>query len=522
MPDAMQKTRWSHALIAALTGVSTFFVYALLILALVIQGVLSSQYEKLNTLISEAEKIGSEGVAIISRLNALDVDECTDELLSAMRKELFLASRIRDIGFIEGDFLICSTGQGVLETPLKQAPWGFISARGIKHWPSAHLVLFDGEVTAAIAQKGQFNVVYDTRWLEQQATVSTRWELVYRKSRSKFIHTYGDKELFRNLNDKSAQVVNLTSTYSEACSKSIPYCAGTETTHTDIINRSQDFAAYALLIGIALGLGAGFLVGSALKKRRNTENRIIRGVKHNAYFPLFQPVVDLQSGKIIGCEVLARFQDAYGAIYPDEFIPVLARAKLSWPFTQQIMQKTLENLDPRADLPDGFKVNINLFPSDIAQNRVQGANISLALAASRFHIAFEITEDEQLDTATARVCIEWIKQQNFELAVDDFGTGYSNLSKVRDLGCNTLKIDRSFVLDIDSGGLGAALVPLMIRIANELGMEVVAEGVETAAHAAIVREMGARFAQGWAFGKPMLAGKLEELVRTTSRTGLRT
>lgn len=518
MFDAAKKTRWANALISIFIGISTFCIYFVLILALVVQGLLTSHYEKLSALISEAEKIGAESIEIIDRLNALAVDSCTDELLNIMRKELFFASRIRDIGFIKDKHLICTTGQGVLEAPVKQSPWDFINERGIKHWPEARLVLFDGDITATIAERGQFNVVFDTRWLEQQAAISTHWELVYRNNRSETRHTYGDKGLFRNLAEKSAQAVTLTSTYSEACSTTIPYCAGMETKHQDVIKRNQAFSAYALLIGIALGVGASLLVRPALKKRLSTENRIIRGIKQNAYFPLYQPIVDLESGKVIGCEVLARFQDAYGAIYPDEFIPVLARAKLSWPFTQQIMQKTLEDLNLKTGLPEGFKVNINLFPSDIAQSRVQGADISLALAASRFHITFEITEDEQLDSAAARACIDWIKQQKFELAVDDFGTGYSNLSKVRDLGCNTLKIDRSFVFDIDSGGLGAVLVPLMVRIASELGMEVVAEGVETEAHAAIVRGMGARFAQGWAFGKPMTAEDLEQRVHETAST----
>lgn len=91
------------------------------------------------------------------------------------------------------------------------------------------------------------------------------------------------------------------------------------------------------------------------------------------------------------------------------------------------MQKTLEDLSLRPGLPEGFKVNINLFPSDIAQSRVHGADISLALAASRFHITFEITEDEQLDSATARTCLGWIKQQNFEPGEGEFGTSSSNL-----------------------------------------------------------------------------------------------
>ncbi len=201
----------------------------------------------------------------------------------------------------------------------------------------------------------------------------------------------------------------------------------------------------------------------------------------NAFYPLYQPIVDLESGKVVGCEVLARFRDSNG------------------------------------DLPNGFKVSINLFPSDIAQSRLQNADSTLNLAASRFHIVLEVTESEELDTRAAKECIDWLCEQGFELAIDDFGTGYSNLSKVRDLGAGILKIDQAFIFDIETGGLGATLVPLMIQIANELGMRVVAEGVETTAQASVVRSMGIKRAQGWAFGKPMPAKALQNLFHSTNQ-----
>lgn len=227
--------------------------------------------------------------------------------------------------------------------------------------------------------------------------------------------------------------------------------------------------------------------------------------------------MDLESGKVVGCEVLARFRDSNGDLPPGVFIPVLARANLSWEFTQIIMRKALEDLEPLDDLPNGFKVSINLFPSDIAQSRLQNADSTLNLAASRFHIVLEVTESEELDTRAAKECIDWLCEQGFELAIDDFGTGYSNLSKVRDLGAGILKIDQAFIFDIETGGLGAALVPLMIQIANELGMRVVAEGVETTAQASVVRSMGIKRAQGWAFGKPMPAKALQNLFHSTNQ-----
>ncbi|WP_309043957.1 EAL domain-containing protein [Marinobacter sediminicola] len=515
MPNVGHSFRWTQVLIVMASGLSAFCVYVLITLVVAVQGTLASQSVELDALISEAEKIALESRSVINRLNAQGIDQCNETMLAVMRRELFLANRVRDIGFVRDNAVLCTTGQGILESPYQQGPWDFTSEDGFRYWPAVRLILFNGDMTAPIVGKGRFNVVFDTRWLEQLVTVNGRWELTFRNRLAQIQHAFGDSGVYRSLGDKSAHATTLTSIYSQTCSNTIPYCASTEIEHMDVLRRNPSLAAFLVMTGLILGSGSGLVSWLVLKRRLSTSRRIIRGLKHKAYFPLYQPIVDLEHGSIIGCEVLARFRDAYGAIDPEEFIPVLASVGESWRFTQLVMQKTLDDLNARTGLPAGFKVNINLFPSDIAQSRMKDADISLALATSRFNITFEITEDENLDTATAKDCIHWIKQNGFELAVDDFGTGYSNLAKVRDLGCNTLKIDRSFVFDIDTGGLGAALVPLMVRIAHELGMDVVAEGVETNAQAKIVAGMGIRFGQGWAFGRPMSARTLEERVRQT-------
>ncbi len=88
--------------------------------------------------------VTSKSCSVIDRMNALGFTECSAEVLAAMRRELFLASRVRDVGFVRDNTLLCTTGLGILETPLHQDPWDFISKDGFKYWPAARLVLFDG------------------------------------------------------------------------------------------------------------------------------------------------------------------------------------------------------------------------------------------------------------------------------------------------------------------------------------------------------------------------------------------
>jgi sensor c-di-GMP phosphodiesterase-like protein len=510
MPESVQGFRWTDLVITLSAGVCTFVLYGVLVVTIVIQGLLAMQWAKLDVILTEAESIIQESEAAIDRLNSLGFDDCNTDTLLAMQQELFLSSRIRDIGFVTDNALRCTTGHGILKTPFKQQPWDFIGPAGFKYWPEVPMVLFGGEITAPLLGKGQFNTVIDIRWLKQQARPGDHLEIMFRDEPSNTRYAYGDTGVFRNLDSNTGQVISLSGIYSESCRNLPPYCVAVDTEYLPGIKRNLPLAILLLGIGLALGLAISRIVWQSLKDYRSTISRVIRGVKRKGYYPLYQPIVDLQSGKVVGCEVLARFQDQHGAICPDVFIPLLAKANLSWPFTELIIQKVLSDLEPSKHLPDDFMVHINLYPSDIASGKPQSAKIIKVLSQSRFQIAFEITEDEQLDTAAAQNCLKWIRQNGIELSVDDFGTGYSNLSKVRDLECSTLKIDRSFIFDIDAGGLGYALVPLMIQIGQELGMDIVTEGVETERQARIVKEMGSRYAQGWVFGKPMTAKCLEE------------
>jgi sensor c-di-GMP phosphodiesterase-like protein len=491
-----------------MTGVGVFLLYALLVLTIVVQSLLAAQQEKLDAMFTESLKIVQEGRTAITRLNALGFSHCDQTTLNAMQRQLFLSSRVRDIGFVRNNTVVCTTSAGILKEPFKQKPWSFIGPEGFKYWSAVPLILFNGTVQAPLLEKGQFNAILDSRWLEQQSTPGERRELIVQNRSTKAHYAYGDEGIFRSLKNDSGQQVSLSTVYSEACRTTPPFCAAVESENLPVLKRNLPLGILLVLIGITLGSAAARTLSVVLRKRRSTKSRVIRGVKQDAYYPLYQPIVDLETGDLVGCEVLARFRDSHGAIYPDTFIPLLAKAQLGWPFTELIMQKTLAELDPLNHLPDGFKIHINLYPSDIAMGRPRNSDITRALAESRFQIAFEVTEDEQLDTSAARDCLDWIKQNGFELSVDDFGTGYSNLSKLKDLECSTLKIDRSFVFDIDAGGLGYILVPHMIKLGRELGMDIVTEGVETLAQADIVKTMGARYAQGWAFGRPMTAKNL--------------
>lgn len=472
---------------------------------------ISQQRDILTSLVNQTENMAREGQRIINRLNARPSEECTESLLQDMRRELFFASTIADIGYTDNGYVICTTGIGVLDQPVKETTSYFLGSAAFRFWPAAKLIMFNGEITAPVAGKGNFNVVFDPRSLNNNLPEGYRWELVFVGGQQSPQHAFGSRGIFLNRSGHDHQVT-LSQHYLESCSNQIPYCAGLAIKNSWLISNNLMFLTFLLVLGGLISASFGLFFSLFLRKRFSNESRILRGIGSEAFYPLYQPIIELKTGRVIGCEVLARFEDVHGPLYPDIFIPELARLNKSWRFTGQLLQQSLRELSDDPIFPAGFKVNFNAFPGDIMTGQIKAIESMALCMQSRFRIAFEITEDEKLDSLAARSTLRWLREQGFELAVDDFGTGYSNFSKLQELACHSLKIDRAFVTDMENGGVKATLVPLMIQMAQELSMEVVVEGIENQKQAQIVNQLGATYGQGWYYAKPITALALSQFM----------
>ena len=237
--------------------------------------------------------------------------------------------------------------------------------------------------------------------------------------------------------------------------------------------------------------------------------------------PYYQPVIDLQTGKMSGCEVLARWEKKSGEIVPPgTFIEYAEVTGLAIPMTLSIMEQVRADLNELCrDLPD-FKVSINLFEGHFRDGSVVedvqaifgGSDISYR------QLVFEITERHPLgDAEQANTVIAGLHALGSRLAMDDAGTGHSNLAYMQTLGVDVIKIDRVFV-DMIKPGIGQ--VPVLdglIAMARDLGTEIVAEGVETEAQALYLRSRGVYQAQGFLFSPAIKARPFRDLARGLNR-----
>ncbi|MEZ8585600.1 EAL domain-containing protein [Vibrio cyclitrophicus] len=271
----------------------------------------------------------------------------------------------------------------------------------------------------------------------------------------------------------------------------------------DIYETVNNFVLSISLLSVILMLAWVF---SLFKKymiyRNSLESRVNRALDNRTFHCVYQPIVNMNENKIIGVEVLARLKDRYGDVYPDEFIPLIALEHRSWEFTEHIIETALSELTQLGVSLADFKVSLNIFPSDINDNQIAKITRLNGIQSFQGKIVLEVTESEILEHESAKLNMEKMVAQGFELAIDDFGTGYANFHQLKAMSAKYLKIDRSFVMDMEEDSIKSALIRHILPIARDLNMQVVAEGVENERQHRILRDIGVDYGQGWHYGKP--------------------
>jgi len=228
-----------------------------------------------------------------------------------------------------------------------------------------------------------------------------------------------------------------------------------------------------------------------------------RAINDGELRPRYQPVIDLQTGHIAGCEVLIRWEKPNGEIIsPGAFIEYAELSGLAIPMTLSLMEQVRDDLEDLCDRHPHLKVGINLFERHFRDGSIV-EDVQSIFGATNIRysqLVFEITERQPLsDIAGVNAVIHALRDLGSKVALDDAGTGHSNLAYIQKLGIDIVKIDRVFVELIKHRNQPVPVVDALIAMATELGTEIIAEGVETEEQALYLRKKGIRQAQGFLF-----------------------
>jgi diguanylate cyclase (GGDEF)-like protein/PAS domain S-box-containing protein len=232
----------------------------------------------------------------------------------------------------------------------------------------------------------------------------------------------------------------------------------------------------------------------------------------------YQPLVRLDSGEIVGAEALIRWQDGDRLVPPADFLSLAERTGLMGPLSDWVIGEACQQAKAWRDRKLDLYVSINLPPSfwqPTAMRHVLATIESFGLNPDRLMI--EITESAMMIESRANMesVIDELHERGLRLAIDDFGSGHSSLSRLNEMRVSTLKIDRSFVQDLPADKNAAVLVSSIIQLARNLGLDPLAEGIETEEQRAFFLDHGCDLGQGFHFSRPVVANELETLYRAS-------
>ena len=232
----------------------------------------------------------------------------------------------------------------------------------------------------------------------------------------------------------------------------------------------------------------------------------------------YQPLVELRTGTIVGAEALIRWQDGERLVPPVDFLPLAERTGLMGPLSDWVIGEACRQAKVWRDRKLDLYVSINLPPSfwqPTAMRHVLATIESFGLNPDRLMI--EITESAMMVASRANMepVIEELHERGLRLAIDDFGSGHSSLSRLNQMRVSTLKIDRSFVQDLPEDENAAVLVTSIIQLARNLGLDPLAEGIETEEQRAFFLERGCELGQGFHFSRPVKPTEFETLYRAS-------
>jgi diguanylate cyclase (GGDEF)-like protein len=249
------------------------------------------------------------------------------------------------------------------------------------------------------------------------------------------------------------------------------------------------------------------------------ESELRRSMERSELRVYYQPIVELESSHIVGFEALIRWQHPHrGLLYPAAFLSMAEETGMIVPMGWWVLREACRQLAAwQSVIPTARSlwVNVNLSEKQLAQHDVvqRIMDILEETGLPAHCLKLEITEHTLLAYGDiTRGALRQIRNAGIHLCIDDFGTGYSSLSYLQRFPVNVLKIDRSFIGPLDQNGEGREIVQAIIALTRALGIQAIAEGMETAQQVDVLRRLGCEYGQGWVFAKALEAEEIERLV----------
>ncbi len=470
---------------------------------------LAAAQQRLETLASVASSRAhgtfSEAAGALKSIAGSRLAPCTPESIDEMRLLTINTLSVKSIGYVEEEIYACGSWGPVGQ---HAAPWreDFTTSDGVRVSLGVQSRIVAAKPMMAL-QYAAFNVLVDPE---------------------QFLQVMLDEDLHLAVGTAAGQLVSASRPGAEhflARVHSGPH-SGLADGYLYTLVHSGDWVAIAALSRHELmqglirrelmllpigGLLAGVLVLLIVRRTRQRLSPLAElqlAVRNREFVVHYQPIMRLSDGACVGAEALVRWQHPDGLqVCPDAFIPLAEHSGLILPITDQVIDHVMHDLGPLLVKERSLHLAINLAAKDVSSGRFL-PKLEAALRRAdvqQKQIWLEATERGFVEIDAARTTVNRARELGYLAAIDDFGTGFSSLQHLQQLPLDVLKIDKSFVDNIDQDAATGSVTGHIIEMAKSLRLQIVAEGIETEAQRDYLRGQGVQFGQGWLFGKAMPA-----------------
>jgi len=522
------KRRFRKFVAPAIRLVATVLVCALTGLAIGIGTAAKATERRLaryaRSLLDYADAYSAEINSTLDKVNASPYPFCSDADIALLRRLVFEGHLVKEIGRMRGDSLYCTSVTGRFEKPFFRSLPDIVTPSGRSIWLNAPLVTVPG-MYADITRSGEASFVALQGAFSHLGQPPMTYTTTFsNRSAHQVVRTAGDPLALSAdevLNER--EVLRGGAFYLARCSEKYAPCMVTGISLREAWASNEPLIEGFFLLGSLTGVTLGLMVLLEPRKR-SLPTQLRRALRRNLITVMYQPIVDVKTGRILGAEALARWTDEDGQyIRPDVFVAAAEELGFVGKLTRVVLRQIVGELGEFLRANPDFHINVNIAAADLADPHFLPM-LEKLLMKNGIHpksINLELTERSTADHHLAISSIGKLRERGHEFYIDDFGTGYSSLSYLNELAVDAIKIDRAFTDAIGTGSLTAVIVPQILAMAEALHVKVVVEGVERAEQSAYFANLDQEIlAQGWHFGEAIPAPDLLRLI--ASKTAIET
>ncbi|MBQ4771383.1 EAL domain-containing protein [Pectobacterium versatile] len=464
-----------------------------------------------NVTIEHADEIMVQAISALDRLEEYSLPYCDNPHLNALRKAAYDNDYIQDVVYIDGNRPRCSSMLNEINTMFLPAP-DFFYKNAYAVWYNVESPLNRNKRMIYVGAAHHLVVLNPRSFLDVPSySHNIQCALLERKKQdgqvilSDSIHDVvfprlitGENRTDRFYIDNKYYVLKPLSNSDLALAVSADKPVSTARYLTIFFSVLPVFLILSLLLSTLISRRT-----LTIQSPRYVFNQALKQKEFELHY---QPIIELKTAQVVGCEALIRWRHADGRlIMPDSFIPMIRQVGLMKELTLYVIDEALQTACILKNRDPEMFVSINLEAAEfedisifnylverIATHDLEGKNINV-----------ELTESSMIEPQKAGLMVELYQQKGIDVAIDDFGTGYAGLSYLERVKANTLKIDKSFVWNINNNSPTDIVLSHIVSMAHCLNQQIVAEGVETPIQEAYLKSLGVAYVQGWLYSKAL-------------------